>query len=153
MEEQQNAVWVWSSATQVAPHQLRVYPLRAAGASALAASFVALAAFSVLSTIPPHAAPASPPVVALASLKIIGWAVSGGHLFPVQAPQILHAIGGMVGGLKALAALAFGALAARKIWAWGITPRDGYEHARGGRVYKFDEAQRVLKRQLKQEKK
>ena len=153
MEEKENAVWILSSAAQVAPHQLRVYPVRAAGASALAASLVALVGFSLLSVIPPHATPASAPIVALASLKVIGWACSAGHLFPMQAPQILQAIGGMVGGLKAIAAFTLATLAARKIWAWGITPRDGYEHARGGRVYKFDEAQRVLKRQLRQGKK
>ncbi|QYG02237.1 hypothetical protein [Massilia sp. NP310] len=151
--EDRRPVWIWSNARQIAPHQLRVYPLTAIGASAIGGAFVFLAAFAILAAIPPASLKASPPHIALASLKTLAWACTKGHLFPVQAPQLLAAMSGWAVILKALLALSLATMASLKIWKTAIAPRDGHEHIRGTKVYHGDDAKRVLMRELKQGKK
>jgi len=145
MKENQKPAWVWGSGSQIAPHQLRIYPLRALGGSALVGALVFLASFSLLSIMPPNAIPATPGAVALACLKIILWAASKGHLFPSAGPFNLHALSTGASIAKALGALGLAALASKKIWSLSTVPRDGYEHVRGTRMHTGKAAEKIMR--------
>jgi hypothetical protein len=151
--EDRRPVWVWTSGRQLAPHQLRVYPVSALCAAVAIGLVTHLGAFSILGALPPFSLPANPPAIALASLKVGAWAISAGHLFPTQAPLNLQIMSGWATIIKASASFALAALAALKVWAIATLPRDGYEHIRGARVYHGEAASLILARELRQGKK
>jgi hypothetical protein len=151
--EDRRPVWVWTSGRQLAPHQLRVYPVSGLFVAGSVGVLVLLGAFSILGALPPFALPAHPLKIALASLKLGAWAFSVGHLFPTQAPINLHLMSGWATIIKALASLALASAAALKVWFMATLPRDGYEHIRGTKVYHGEAASRVLARELRQGKK
>lgn len=151
--EDRRPVWVWTSSRQLAPHQLRVYPIPGVFAAGLVGVIVLLGAFSILGMLPPSSLGARPPQIAFAALKVGAWAISGGHLFPTQAPLNLHLMTGLVTIIKALASLALACVAALKVWGMATLPRDGYEHIRGTRVHHGEAASRILAHELRQGKK
>lgn len=141
-------VWVWSSATQLPPHQLRVYPGRALAGGVAVGLFVFLLVFPILAKLPPDAFQAPAGGIALAVLKLMAWKASGGFLFSVQGPAALQlATSGAVIGKSALAAL-IAAYIAWQVARSSMKPTDGYEHIRGTRLYRGARAEQVLRRQL-----
>lgn len=151
--EDRRPVWVWTSNRQLAPNQLRVYPISGIFVAGLVGAVAFLGAFSILVALPPFSLGARPPQIAFAALKIGAWAISGGHLFPTQAPLNFHLMSGWATIIKFLASLALAGVAALKVWGMATLPRDGYEHVRGTRVYHGEAASRILARELRQGKK
>lgn len=153
MENDPPVVWCWGNDSYLANHVRRVYPLRFAGGFACVLLFVGAAAFAALSKLPPFALAEPPARIAGAALQVIAWKASAGHLWPDSGPRLLAALAPVGAGLavaaKAILAAGCGGFAGWKIARSAMTPRDGYRHIRGTRLYKGGEAVRILADQLR----
>ncbi|MHA4870054.1 hypothetical protein ACXZ1M_20390 [Duganella sp. PWIR1] len=153
MESEKPAVWCLGTDINLANDVRRIYPTRFAGVFAIVFLFVGAVAFAALSKIPPSAMAEPPARIAVAALQIVAWKLSGGHLWPIAVPGVLRALApaGAVAvvAAKAILAACLGTWAAWKLARGALTPRDGYRHIRGSRIYKGEEAKRILADQLR----
>lgn len=137
----------------IAPHVRRRHPVSFVAIFALVFIIAGLGLFALLVPRWPGAAGVSSGAVFTLSAKIVAWVLSGGSLWPNQAPE---ALAGMAASPVALALKAKASLSALTALglAWlcardALTPRDDYEHIRGARLYQGKEAVAALRSDLR----
>lgn len=149
MQYEAPIVWCWGNDANLANHVRRIYPMRFAGVFATLLIFIGFFAFGALAA---FGTPAQPARVAVAAFQIVAWKASGGALWGIKGPALWaamapHGVGLVLVG-KAIAAAALGIFAGWFAARGALEPRDGYRHIRGTRLYRGEQAKKILARQL-----
>lgn len=155
MDNEKQVIWIWSHARSIPPHQLRIHPWQFIMPFLLVLLIVSVFTFSLVSWLSLSGLGMSLPQFVGATLKILAWKISGGFAWSLKAPQLIEIItshGTIATLIIALFSLACGTYAGWFISKPQLAPRDGYQHIRGPQRYKGKDAQRILRKQLRNEK-